>query len=194
MTPGASQNEATSRAPSARIEPLPDEDADDEQRELLVTAPMAQRAPNFFRVLVRSPSAYRGLVAGYGRNDAVPSRDYELMALRTAWRCQCEYIFAQHSKKSTGLGVVSDHEVDAVVTGPGAPEWAPWEANLLRAVDELHDEACITDATWAILAERYDERQLVEVPMIVGGYHNLAFAMNSYGVQLEPGAQGFPAV
>ena len=59
--------------------------------------------------------------------------------------------------------------------------------------DELHDDSCIGDATWAALAERYDEHQLIEVPMVVGHYHLVSFTLNSLGVPLEDGAQGFPS-
>ena len=42
------------------------------------------------------------------------------------------------------------------------------------------------------LAARYDERQLIELPMLVGHYHLVAFTLNSLGVQLEPGLEGLP--
>jgi alkylhydroperoxidase family enzyme len=84
-------------------------------------------------------------------------------------------------------------EVEAVAAGPDEPGWAPFDATLLRAVDQLHDDGVIDDPTWATLAERYDERQLIEVPMVVGHYHMVAFTLNSLGVPLEPGAVGFGA-
>ncbi len=75
--------------------------------------------------------------------------------------------------------------------GAGASGWSTLDATLLRAVDELHDDACISDDTWAVLAAHYDERQMIELPMIIGHYHMLAFTLNSLGVQLEPGVAGF---
>jgi 4-carboxymuconolactone decarboxylase len=59
------------------------------------------------------------------------------------------------------------------------------DATLLRAADELHTDARISDPTWKELAGRYDEAQLVELCMLVGQYHTVAFALNSLGVQLE---------
>jgi alkylhydroperoxidase family enzyme len=61
----------------------------------------------------------------------------------------------------------------------------------LRAADELHDESCISERTWEVLASRYDDRQLIEVVMVVGHYHLVAFTLNSLGVQPEPGLPGF---
>jgi hypothetical protein len=71
---------------------------------------------------------------------------------------------------------------------PDAPGWAAFDATLIRAADELHEDSCLGDATWQALAGRYDERQLIEVPMLVGHYQLLAFTLNSLGVQLEEGA------
>src|SRR5436309_2983836 len=50
----------------------------------------------------------------------------------------------------------------------------------------------ISDTTWAALADRYDERQLIEVPMLVGHYHMVAFTLNSLGVQREDGVPALP--
>jgi len=39
-------------------------------------------------------------------------------------------------------------------------------------------------------SERYDERQLLEVPFVVGHYHLVAMFLNSAGVEREPGVPG----
>src|SRR5262249_61383590 len=88
-------------------------------------------------------------------------------------------------------GITAD-EIDRVSASPNAPGWDSFERALLTAVDELHDDACITDRTWETLASRYDDRQMIELPMLVGQYHMLAFALNSIGVQREPGVPDLP--
>jgi alkylhydroperoxidase family enzyme len=62
----------------------------------------------------------------------------------------------------------------------------------VRAADELHADAVLSDATWAALAEGYDTQQLIEVPMVAGQYHLVAFTLNSLGVQREDGVEGLP--
>lgn len=69
--------------------------------------------------------------------------------------------------------------------------WSELEAAVLRAADELHSDACIADETWAGLAAHLDERQLIEVPMLVGQYHIVSFKLNTLGIQREPGLGGF---
>jgi hypothetical protein len=63
---------------------------------------------------------------------------------------------------------------------------------LLRAVDELHRDTMVSDATWGELAAVFDSRQMLDVLITVGGYRMVSMALNTFGVQLEPGAERFP--
>jgi 4-carboxymuconolactone decarboxylase len=58
----------------------------------------------------------------------------------------------------------------------------------------LHERSVISDETWEVLAAGYDYKQLIEVCMVVGQYHMVAFTLNSLGVELEPtpGLAQFP--
>ena len=70
-------------------------------------------------------------------------------------------------------------------SGPDDAGWSGEDSTLLRAVDELHDDHCIADATWNTLASRYGTEQLIEIPMLAGHYAMLAGMLNSLGVQPE---------
>ena len=61
----------------------------------------------------------------------------------------------------------------------------------MRAADELHNDAFISDATWEALSERFDTQQLIDVIFAVGQYHIVSMALNSLGVQLDEGVKGF---
>jgi alkylhydroperoxidase family enzyme len=167
---------------------------DEETSALLeeVRLPNAE-AVNIFATLVRYPGLYRRWMPFAGKLLAgkLPARDRELLILRSAWRCASSYEWGQHVRLAKQTGI-SNEEIARIATGPDAPGWEPLDRALLSAVDELHDDACVTDATWATLASRYDERQMIELPMLVGQYHMLAFALNSLGVQREPGVPGLP--
>ena len=78
-------------------------------------------------------------------------------------------------------------EIERVKAGPDDPSWAPFDAALLRAADELHDASRISDATWAVLAERYSTEQLLDVVFTVGQYHLVSMALNTCGVELDDG-------
>jgi 4-carboxymuconolactone decarboxylase len=111
-------------------------------------------------------------------------RDRELLILRTAWHCHADYEWGQHVGIARAAGL-SDEEIERVADGPDASGWSSEDAALLRAADELHGQSRIGDETWTALAARYDEQQLIEVCMVVGQYHLVAFTLGSLGVQGE---------
>jgi alkylhydroperoxidase family enzyme len=184
MTP--SDHDGAPRPAAPRIPPLPEASFDDTTRELLGQATVGP-ASNIFATLVRHPGLFRRWLPFGGKLLAgkIPDRERELLILRTGWHCGSAYEWAQHVRIARTAGL-SDDAIGRVRDGPDAPGWDPFDACLLRAADELHADSCVSDATWEALAERYDERQMIELPMLVGHYHLVAFALNSLGVQVEP--------
>jgi alkylhydroperoxidase family enzyme len=178
-----------------RIPPLPAQDRDEQAIELLAQAGgPAEAATNLFATLVRHPGLFRRWLPFGGKLLAgrLPDRDRELLILRTAWNCRSDYEWTQHARIAAAAGLTAD-EIERARHDAGDPAWAPSDALLLHAADELHEQSCLSDATWAALAERYDERQLIELPMLVGHYHLIAFTLNSLGVQVEAGVVDDPA-
>lgn len=121
----------------------------------------------------------------------LPPREREILILRIGWLCRSEYEFGQHTifGKLAGL---TDAEIRRVTEGPKAPGWGPFEVTLLQAVDELHADAFITDATWNALAKRYNKQQLMDLVATVGQYNLISMLLNSLGVQLDEGVPGLP--
>jgi 4-carboxymuconolactone decarboxylase len=184
----------TQRPQTPRIPPLPAGERDEQAQELLSGADgLTGPASNIFDTLVRHPGLFRKWLPFGGKLlvGKLPPRDRELLILRTGWHCRSEYEWGQHVLIAGSVGV-STEEIARVAEGPDAQGWDAFERVLLTAADELHQDACLTDATWAALSERYDQRQLIEVPMLVGHYHMVAFTLNSLGVQREEGVPGLP--
>lgn len=174
--------------PRPRIAPLPADEAGPDAAALLERLGPRRAGMNIFATLVRHPRLLRRWSAfgGVLLDGELPGRDRELVILRTAHRCEAHYEWTQHVRLARAAGI-DDETVARVPEGPDADGWEPFEAALLRAADELHDASRIADDTWAVLAERYDERQLIELPMLVGQYHLVAFTLNSLGVEPEDG-------
>jgi len=169
-----------------RIDPVAPSEQSDEQRELLA-AVGGDDALNIFATLVRHPGLYRRWLPFGGKllqGSRLGERDRELIILRVALRCRARYEWAQHVPMAQAAGL-SDDEIGRVVAGPDEPGWSAADAALVRAVDELIDDHRISDQTWASLSSRYDDRQLIEVPMLAGHYALLAGALNSFGVEVE---------
>ena len=124
------------------------------------------------------------------RGGTVPEREREILILRTGWNCRSEYEFAQHRRLALSVGMTLD-DLARIQAGPDAVGWDSFEAVLCRAADELHGGAAISDATWAALAGRYDDEQLIQAVLLIGYYHLVSFVLNALGVPLEAGAEGF---
>jgi 4-carboxymuconolactone decarboxylase len=110
----------------------------------------------------------------------------ELLILRIGWLRRAEYEFVQHLILGRNAGLTAE-ELERVQLGPEAPGWNAVDADLLRAVDELHAEACIQDKNWSRLAARFDTAQMLDILFTVGCYDALAMVFKSCGVALEPG-------
>jgi 4-carboxymuconolactone decarboxylase len=175
-----------------RLSPLSFDAQTDEQRELL--APLGgPHALHIFSTLVRHPGLFRRWLPFAGKllsGGALDARTRELVILRVAWRCNAAYEWAQHVAiaREAGLSAAEIRSVASAVPDDG---WSPEDTAVLRAVDELHDGHCISDATWSELQGFLDEHQLIELPVLAGHYALLAGALNSFGVEVE---QQLPAL
>ena len=87
---------------------------------------------------------------------------------------------------------ITDDEIRRITQGPDAPGWSPLESALLRAADELHADAFVSDATWSALKAHYTTEQLIDLVFTVGQYNLVSMALNTLGVQLDDGIAGFP--
>jgi len=176
-----------------RIPPLPPAERDEQVNALLAGVTVAGSEANIFTTVARHRSLLRKWLPFGGKllNGALEARPRELLILRTGWNCGAEYEWAQHVVLGRQAGL-TDEEIRRVIAGPDAPGWDPFDAVLLRAADELHRAARLSDPTWTALATRYDDRQLIELCMLIGHYHMVAFTLNSLGVELDPGLEGFP--
>jgi alkylhydroperoxidase family enzyme len=149
---------------------------------------------NIFRTLAHHPKLMkRWLVFGNHilAKSTLSPRDRELAILRVGWLCKAEYEWAQHAEIALNSDI-SKEEIHRVTLGPDAEGWGDREVALLRAADELVADAFIGDETWSTLSSFYDKEQLMDLIFTVGQYNLVSMALNTLGVQLEEGAQGFP--
>jgi alkylhydroperoxidase family enzyme len=189
---------STRMSPDPRIPPLPPEEWDGDLKRVLEAVPpgIERRLGdnNIFPTFARNPELFRvwlplgGYLLAAGK---LSGRDRELLILRTAVNCESSYEWGQHVRISLDGGIERE-AIDRVLEGPEADGWTAHEAALLRAADELHVGSRVSDATWKTLAETYDEAQLIEATMVVGHYHMVAFALNSFDVELDEGLEPLP--
>jgi 4-carboxymuconolactone decarboxylase len=152
------------------------------------------KLPEYFRTMVKHPSLFRcQLETGTAIfTGAIPARERELAVLRVAWLCGAPYAWGEHVALAKRFGISSD-EIERVTDGSSASGWSEHESAILRGVEELLDDQAITDATWNRLAQRWDEKQLIEFPTMVGAYVATAFQQNALRMRLGPDNAGLTA-
>lgn len=193
MTTAKSSGRAA-RLIKPRIEPVKKEAWTAEQRKLLEPLERSGRVYNVFATMGNHPALatnWMTFASHILRRNSLPPRDREILILRIGWLCQSEYEWAQHVRigKTEGL---TDDDVRRIAAGPDSAELNEHDRLLLKAVDELHADALVSDATWNALAKSYDTPQMMDLVFTVGQYNLVSMALNSFGVQLDDGLVGFP--
>jgi 4-carboxymuconolactone decarboxylase len=176
-----------------RINPIPDSEWDGETRELLENLKRDGRVYNIFATLAHHPQLLRRwlVFAGHILNKStLPARDREIAILRMGWLCRAEYEWGHHVAIGKQVGL-TDEDISRVAEGPEAVGLDPFEATLLHAVDELHHNTFISDETWNALNSRYNTQQALDLIFTAGQYTLVSMVLNSVGVQLEEGFEGF---
>lgn len=183
------------RIAQPRIEALHDEEAWTEaQREILVPLARHGRLYNVYATMANHPDLARDWMTFAShilRRTSLPARDREILILRTGWLCKAEYEWAQHVRIGRTAGL-NESDIANIMKGPGAPSLAPHDKLLLQAADELFNDKFVSDATWNALAKTYDTPNMMDLVFTVGQYTLVSMALNSFGVQLDEGLEGFP--
>jgi 4-carboxymuconolactone decarboxylase len=169
-----------------RVAPLPASEWDDAVHAALRMMPEERRNPaaagNAIATFVNHPDLTRSYLTFsfylLTRSTLAP-RLRELAVLRIAHLTSCAYEWDEHVTIGKKAGL-SDDGIAALQRGEAADEF---DRTVLTAVDELVEKARITDDTWAALGERMDKHELMDFVFTVGGYHMLAMALNTFGVE-----------
>jgi alkylhydroperoxidase family enzyme len=174
-------------AAAPRLAPLASSAGDDAQRALLARfAALGMR--NAVATYARYPELATAMLP-YTEylltKSTLTARDRELLWLRTAWLARSDYVWAQRAPAARRAGL-NDAEIARVALGADAPGWQPFDAALIRAADELHVDAFVSDGTWSALSARYDANQLTDLLYGVGEIEMHATFARTLEIEIEP--------
>lgn len=174
-----------------RIAAVPNESIDAESWDLVnrvrasAGAGPTDMMPEYMRTMVKHPAIFRcqmemGTAIFQG---TIPARERELAVLRCGWLCRAPFEWGEHVDIGKRYGL-TDEEVARVTQGSSAPGWSAHDAAILRGVEELIADQALSDETWDVLAQAWNEQQLIEFPMMVGQYVATAFVQNTLRIRL----------
>jgi alkylhydroperoxidase family enzyme len=181
----------------ASLEPPYSDDVADQLRSMM---PPGAPPIGLFRTIVRNLPMTRAMSA-WGRYElgselSLSLREREIVIDRTCARCGCEYEWGVHVAFFGGRAGLDGPQVTSLTHGsPEDPCWTEErERVLIAAVDELHDTADLADATWARLAARLAEHEILDLLLLTGWYHAISYVATAARVEPEPGAPRFADV
>jgi 4-carboxymuconolactone decarboxylase len=128
-----------------------------------------------------------------GPRSLIAPRDREILIHRTAALCGCEYEWGVHATAYGEAVGLTPEAIRATATGAANdPAFAERDALLVRLADELHHTAHVSDQLWTALSAHWDAPQLIELLIIAGAHHAVAYVANGAQVAREGWAARFP--
>lgn len=177
----------STRLDTPRVPPLEKDEWDEQVQKIFRPMVGAGTVFNIFKTMAHHPDLFRRWLVFANHvlfKSTVPARERELVILRIGYLCQANYEWTQHVKIGLDAGMSKD-EVRRIAQGPDAPEWSEQDRLLLKATDELHADAFVSDATWQGLSAYYNTQQLMDIVFAIGQYNLVSMALNTLGVQLD---------
>ncbi|HEU4727092.1 MAG TPA: carboxymuconolactone decarboxylase family protein [Kofleriaceae bacterium] len=136
---------------------------------------------HLFSTLARQRGLFRGWLVFASRlmpGGRLSRYETELAILRVAHLRGCDYEYRHHVRLGRRVGI-DDAILADIAAGPGAPGWSERHRALLAGIDALVATKTLDDPTWAALRAHYDERELIELCLLVGHYEMLATTISA---------------
>lgn len=149
---------------------------------------------NAFRVLLHNPTAagpLAKLLMTLLLQGSLDHRTRELVILRIGWRRASEYEFCQHVAVARQFGM-KDGDILGVRDPERCASYGETDRAVLRMTDELLDHSRVRDETWKLLAQAFDEAQLVELLLAAGNWTLFAGFLRSAAVPLDEDVKSWP--
>jgi AhpD family alkylhydroperoxidase len=112
----------------------------------------------------------------------LPRRETELVIVRVAHLSACRYELEHHRTLARRAGLTAT-EIERVTSDGIGTDWAAREHAILDAVDGLVRDRDLGDEAWEALRAHLDERECIELCMLVGHYVMLATTITTLRIQ-----------
>jgi alkylhydroperoxidase family enzyme len=149
------------------------------------------RLINIYRLLFHSPKLAE---TWFAHNNAVrwstalDGRLRELVIIRIGHVNRVAYILAQHVPKLALAEGLSLAECEALKDWRGGSHFSERDRAVLAYTDAVTADIRVTDAVFAALKLHFDDRQIVELTVLIGTYAMHSRVLEALQLDLEPGA------
>ncbi len=147
------------------------------------------RLINIYRMLLHSPALAE---SWFNHSNAVrwkttlPGRLREIVIIRIGYLAQCEYVLRQHVPSLALADGLAREECDALADWRSSAFFDARERAALAYTDAMTRDIAVADAVFAPLKQHLNERQIVELTVLIGTYNMNARVLRALELDLEP--------
>jgi alkylhydroperoxidase family enzyme len=147
------------------------------------------RLINIYRMLLNSPALAE---SWFNHSNAVrwrttlEGRLREIVIIRMGHLMQCDYVLRQHVPLLALADGLSIEECGALADWPGSTLFDARERAALAYADTMTRDIAVPDEVFAALKRHFDDRQIVELTVLIGTYNMNARVLRALELDLEP--------
>jgi alkylhydroperoxidase family enzyme len=144
---------------------------------------------NVYRLLLHTPALagiWLDFVSAARFKTALDGRLREIVIVRVAHLNRTAYVFKQHVPQLSAPEGLSDAEAEALADWQSATTFTPRERAALAYTDAMTRDVAVPDAVFDALRAHFDERQIVELSVLVGLYNMHTRVFTALGIDPEP--------
>jgi len=174
----------------ARV-PLIDEKEHPEFAELVEKFRTGRRGRliNIYRLLLNSPALAESWFSHSNAvrwKTALDGRLREIIIIRLGHLTRCQYVLRQHVPTLALADGLSLTECNALADWEASPLFSAGERAALAYADVMTRDIVVGDEVFAQVAQHFDQRQLVELTVLIGTYNMNARVLQALELDLEP--------
>ena len=168
-----------------------EENAHPELAELIAKVRAGRRGAlfNVYRLLLHSPSLagiWLEFVSAARFKVDLDGRLREIVIVRVAHLNRTAYVFKQHVPQLSAPEGLSDAECDALADWRNATTFSARERAALAYTDAMTRDVTVSDDVFEALRPHFNERQIVELSVLIGLYNMHTRVFTALGIDPEP--------
>ena len=147
------------------------------------------RLINIYRMLLNSPPLAE---SWFNHSNAVRwktklgGRLREIVIIRMGHLAQCDYVLRQHVPALALADGLTLEECEALADWRGSRFFNASERAVLAYTDTMTREIAVPDAVFAEIKQHFDDREIVELTVLIGTYNMNARVLRALELDLEP--------
>jgi len=147
------------------------------------------RMINIYRMLLNSPPLAE---SWFNHSNAVrwrttlDGRLREIVIIRIGHFARCDYVLRQHVPSLALADGLTVEECDALADWHGTKFFDARERAVLAYVDAMTRDIAVPDDVFAAVKHHFNDRQMVELTVLIGTYNMNARVLRALELDLEP--------